>query len=138
LRVESVRIDATYLRGATAVAAAPAGPKGAGLLKEAERDARALAKEEQPYAQAFSRALAASVALSRGRPDRAPVPYAEAATAFDALDMGLHVASMRWRQGEVVQGDEGRALVDGADAWMREQGIVRPDRMVAMLAPRRT
>ena len=74
LGVESVRIDATYLRGSAAVAAAPAGSAGASLLKAAERDARALAKEPRPYARAFSRALSAAVALERGRLDRALRP----------------------------------------------------------------
>src|SRR5262249_5592981 len=71
LRVECVRIDATYLRGAVAVAAAPPGAEGARLLKAAERDAKALAREERPYAHAFSHALAASVAAARGKLDRA-------------------------------------------------------------------
>jgi hypothetical protein len=135
--VESVRIDAAYLRGSAAVAAAPAGSAGASLLKAAERDARALAKEPRPYARAFSRALEAAVALERGRLDRAATLYAEAAAGFDALEMSLHAAVMRWRQGEILLGEEGGALLDGADRWLREQGVVRPDRMVAMLAPLR-
>ncbi len=135
LRLQAVRVDAVYLRGSAAVAAAPPGPEGASLLKAAERDARALGREEGPYARAFSRALAAAVALERGRLDPAAALYAEAAHGFEALEMGLHAAAMRWRRGEVVLGDEGRALIAAADAWMREQGVVRPDRIVAMLAP---
>ncbi len=138
LRVEAVRIDVTYLRGTTAVAAAPRGAEGARLLKSAERDARALAREERPYAHAFARALHAAVAQERGLTDRAAALYAEAALAFDAMDMGMHAAVMRWRHGEILLGEEGRALVDGADAWLRDAGVVRPDRMVAMLAPLRS
>jgi hypothetical protein len=137
LRVESVRIDATYMRGAVAVAAAPRGAEGARLLKAAERDAKALAREERPYAHAFGHALAASVAVERAKPERALALYAEAERAFDALDMALHAAAMRWRRGELLLGDEGRSLLEGADASLREQGIARPDRMVAMLAPLR-
>jgi hypothetical protein len=138
LRMESVRIDATYLRGAASVAAAGRGPSGARLLKAAERDARTLAGAEQPYAQAFARALSAAVAREQGRIDRAVNLYAEAARAFEALDMSLHAAVMRYRQGQTALGDQGRALVYQADAWMREQGVVRPDRMAAMLAPLRS
>jgi hypothetical protein len=138
LRMESVRVDATFLRGATAVAAAPVGAEGARFLKIAERDARALAREGRPYAQALSSALAASVALERGKLDRAVNLYAEAARGFDALDMLPHAAAMRWRHGEIVLGQEGRALIDGADLALREQGVVRPDRLVAMLSPLRS
>ncbi len=138
LRVESVRIDVTYLRGVAAVAAAPAGSEGGSLLKSAERDAKALGREDRPYAHAFGRALSGAVALERGRLDRAASHYAAAASGFDALEMGLHAAAMRWRRGEIILGDEGRGLVLGADAWMRARGVVRPDRIVAMLAPLRT
>jgi hypothetical protein len=137
-RVESVRIDATYLRGAVAVAAAPPGREGAPLLKAAERDAKALVREERPYAHAFGHALAAAVALGRLDLDRALTLYTDAERRFEALDMALHAAAMRWRRGQVLLGDEGRALVASADASLRDQGIVRPDRMVAMLAPLRS
>lgn len=52
--------------------------------------------------------------------------------------MSLHAAVVRWRHGEVILGHEGRALLEGADAWLREAGVVRPDRMVAMLSPLRS
>jgi hypothetical protein len=135
LRVERVRIDATYLRGAAAVAASPAGPEGTRRLKTAERDARTLLRIDRPYAQALGQALGASVALERGELDRAAGLYAEAGRAFDALEMVLHAAAMRWRHGQILLGEEGRGLIDGADALLREQGVVRPDRLVAMLAP---
>jgi eukaryotic-like serine/threonine-protein kinase len=137
LRVESVRIDCVYLRGSAAVAAAPRGSEGGALLKIADRAARALGREERPYARAFGRALAAAVALERGRLEPAAALYAEAASDFDALEMRLHAAAMRWRRAGIVLGDEGRVLFEAADRWMREQGVARPDRMVAMLAPLR-
>ena len=34
-----------------------------------------------------------------------------------------------------LDGDEGRALIESADAWMTGQGVKRPDRMSAMLVP---
>ena len=69
-------------------------------------------REARPYAQAFSDALAASITLERGNLDLAVSLYAEAARGFEALEMGLHAAAMRCRQGEVVLGEEGRALLD--------------------------
>ena len=126
------------MRGGAALAAAPQDGAGTRLLDAAEREARALAREPRPYAHALGRALSAGVARGRGQPERAAGLYAEAAQAFDALEMALHVAAMRWRQAEILRGDQGRALFEGADELMRERGVVRPDRLVAMLAPLRT
>ncbi len=42
---------------------------------------------------------------------------------------------MRRRPGELIGGDEGRAPGKASVAWMTEQGIRKPERMIAMLAP---
>jgi hypothetical protein len=44
-------------------------------------------------------------------------------------------ASASWRLGELLRGDDGRALVAQARADLSAEGIVRPDRVVAMMAP---
>ena len=41
----------------------------------------------------------------------------------------------RRRRGELLGGEEGRALVEAANAWMTEQTIKSPTRMTEMLAP---
>ena len=139
LRVEWVRIDATYMRGAVAVASAPAGPAGTRVLKAAERDARALPARSRPYAQALGRALGAAVALERGELDRAANLYAEAGRAFDALEMVLHAAAMRWRRGQIVAGRGGpRAHRRGRRAAARAGGgAAGPDGGDAGSAPGR-
>jgi serine/threonine protein kinase/tetratricopeptide (TPR) repeat protein len=135
LRVEVVRVEALYLRGTAAVATAVSGSDSTALLRAAERDARALEGEEKPWGRALGRALRAAIAMSRGDADRAAALYGEAASAFDGLSMALYAAAMRRRKGEIVLGEEGRALVEGADGWMRRLGVVRPERVSAMLAP---
>ena len=49
--------------------------------------------------------------------------------------MPIHQRSARRRRGELLAGDEGRALVRDADTWMIGQDIASPERLVAMIAP---
>ena len=49
--------------------------------------------------------------------------------------MKLFLAVTERRLGELIGGDEGRALVHQANTWMTAQGIVNADRMTATLAP---
>jgi eukaryotic-like serine/threonine-protein kinase len=49
--------------------------------------------------------------------------------------MGLFAASARRQLGESRGGDEGRVLIEQADAWMRAQSIRNPARMATCLAP---
>jgi hypothetical protein len=49
--------------------------------------------------------------------------------------MALYAAAARRRLGELVGGAAGRALVEGADAWMASQQVRNPARMTNLLAP---
>ena len=51
--------------------------------------------------------------------------------------MALHAAASRRCRGLLLGGEEGRALVQSADAWMANERILNPERMTAMLAPGR-
>ena len=58
-----------------------------------------------------------------------------ALAGFEACHMKLFLAVTERRLGELIGGDEGRALVHQANTWMTAQGIVNADRMTATLAP---
>ena len=73
--------------------------------------------------------------MAHGQPDAARVRMGEAAALFQAQEMGLHAAVARRRQGVLLGGDEGRALVAEADAWMAGQQVRNPARLAAVLAP---
>ncbi|MFT3775128.1 MAG: hypothetical protein QM820_58015 [Minicystis sp.] len=135
LRVESVRVEALALRGASAIAAAALGSDGEYALRVAERSRRALGREPSAFARPFAAELGAAIALARGNDARALALYEEAERAFGSLEMGLHAAAARRRRGEIASSDEGRSLLEGADAWMSDRGIARPDRIAAMLSP---
>jgi hypothetical protein len=47
----------------------------------------------------------------------------------------LFRAAMRYRQGQIIGGDTGAALMADANRTMRSQGVLKPDRMIAVLAP---
>ena len=79
--------------------------------------------------------VGAGLAVLRGDLDAAIEGYRGAAAGFDAIDMGLVSSSARWRLGELLGGDEGRSLVGQVRAALSAEGIVRPDRVVAIFAP---
>jgi hypothetical protein len=60
---------------------------------------------------------------------------ADAAERYESADMLLFAASARRHLGRLREGDEGRALMEQADAWMRSQSIVNPSRMASCMAP---
>jgi hypothetical protein len=49
--------------------------------------------------------------------------YRVAATEFGALDRALVSSSARWRLGELLGGDEGRALVSEVRTALAAEGI---------------
>ncbi len=137
LRVQFHRAWMTLLRGACAVAAAltARGLARGRLLAEAERAAVKLAGEGMPYTLPGSALIRAGVLAARGRRSDALPDLDVAIAGFRAADMSLHAACARRRKGELLGGAEGARLVADADAVMREQGIARPDRWAALVAP---
>jgi hypothetical protein len=49
--------------------------------------------------------------------------------------MSAHTAAARRRLGQLVGGDQGRELIEAADAWMTGQGVRNPVRMTRVYAP---
>jgi hypothetical protein len=135
LRVQQVRVFLLHLRARVALAGAPAAAQPARLLHAAERDARLLRCEGVAWAEALAQLVSAGVAMGRHDAGGARRLLEDAAGRLDAAGMRLHAAAARRRLGERVAGTEGRRLVEQADAWMNGQGVRRPDRMTALLAP---
>ncbi|WP_437333199.1 serine/threonine-protein kinase [Sorangium sp. So ce394] len=135
MRVQIMRIQALDLRGRAALAAAEAAAHPAPLLRAACRAAAALAAEEMPWSRAYARLLRAGVASMRGDDRAARVELEAAIAGFDAREMELHAAAARRRLGELLSGDEGRAVVAAADASMGRRTVRRPERMTDTIAP---
>jgi eukaryotic-like serine/threonine-protein kinase len=130
-RVQHARFHMLWLH---AMGALVAGSDDA-RLRAAEQDARGLARLGTAASRPISCAIRALVAAKRGRHDVALRLFADAAHAFDQAGMRLHAAAMRRRQGTLLGGDQGRALLEAADAFMKRQNIVNTERITAVLAP---
>ena len=136
LMVQLTRIEATHLRARCALALARARPaRQKALCREVEADAHRILGERMPWSSPLALLLRAGIAATLGRPESAMSLLAEANGGLLAADMALYAATAEWQRGRILGGDEGRRLVEGAEAWMGEQGIVSCARMAAMLAP---
>jgi len=133
LRVQLISILARSLRGRAALAAAPGAERPEALLRVAESDAAAIEAERTSWAEPLARLLRAGAAARRGRIEPCVAELTRAEAGFERADMALHAAAARRRRGEVLAGDEGRRLVEEADAWMASQDIRNQVRMTAML-----
>ncbi|MFO0588753.1 MAG: protein kinase [Polyangiaceae bacterium] len=131
------RLEALHLRGrcALALAAASQGDRRASLARDAERDARRMSKENEPWSAPLAALLLAGVAEVRGDTSLARACLLESTPGFETADMNLYATAARFRLGQIEGGDAGRALFVDADRWLREEGVTSPARFVGMLAP---
>jgi hypothetical protein len=135
-RLQVVRVAMWQLRARCALAAAEASPdESDARLREVERFARRIAGEQMPWSAPMAPLLDAAVASLRGEKEAAIERARDAMMRFESEDMRLYAAVAKRVLGGLVGGERGRALVGEADAWMREQTIVSPERMTALLAP---
>ncbi|HEX4446564.1 MAG TPA: hypothetical protein VH044_07510, partial [Polyangiaceae bacterium] len=132
MSVQYIRADAYFMRARCALAV--------GKPREAERFARKLDAERMPWTSALASLVHALVALAQGDRKGAAARLRAAVDRAEAVDMNLHAAVGRLRLGALGEGglrlresDEDQAA--RARIWMAEQGVVRADRIVAMLAP---
>jgi hypothetical protein len=137
LRVQMLRIYHRFQHGSSALAAAAQVTDRQTFLQAAERDARSLDRENMPWSTALAQLIRAGVAAALGEKSDAVTLFTEAAIRLDAADLCLCAAAARRRHGELIGGQEGRALVAQANSWMAGQKIQNPTRMSAMYAPGR-
>ncbi len=140
-RVQLFRIETQHLRARAALAAAASpslsAPRRRDLLGLAGRDAKGIERERAPWGNPLAALLRAGMASLRGERRAALEGLATAETGFDATKMALYAAAARRCHGTLLGGEEGRGLVESADAWMQGERIKNPERMTSMLAPGR-
>ena len=131
LQLQQVRVVMRVLRGLSAIKAAATAADPKPLQRAAARDARRILREKRAWSDPMARLLQAGVCGVRGETERAMATLAVAEQGFADADMLQFRAVAMRRRGELVGGDEGRALIAEADAWMSKQNIANPARMTA-------
>ena len=134
-RIQLVRISLLHLAGRAALAALPAGRERAPLLAEAASAAARIERKRATWGTPLAQLLRAGVAAARGDRDGAITVLDLAVRGFHAADMALFDAAARRRLGKLLGGDEGAAMTRKATTWMEIQGIVKPEKITALLAP---
>src|SRR5262249_17734824 len=129
VRAFTATLWSTACLGALATGA----PEPARLRATIQRACRRLGGD--PFTRYARQLVGAGLAVLRGDLDGAADGYRSAATGFEAVDMMLVAEAARWRLGELLGGDGGRHLIEQATATLSAEGIVRPDRVVAVFAP---
>jgi serine/threonine protein kinase len=127
------RIEMYFYRARIALARAAEGKLA--HLRRADQDASRLERERAPWATALAALVRGSVRATAGDRDAAIDMLAAAERALCDGAMAHYAAAARYRRGQLLAGDEGRALVTAASAWFTDQGVVNIERMVGLLAP---
>ena len=134
-RLPRSRMQLLQLRARAGLMLAEDAHDRAPLLRQVEADLAGVARTGGAWAENLALMLSAGLARLRGDQARALLLVERAEAGFTALDMALFARAAQRRRGQLCGGEAGRALVEAADGWMRAQRIVRPDRLVAAMAP---
>jgi hypothetical protein len=117
----------------SAIHAAFAASNPTPLLMRAEADTRRLARLHPRFADPMVAAARAGIMACRGQTAHAIRMFAEAASAFDAIDMVVLAAASRRQQGLLTGGQAGRELIAEAESVLRQMGVAKPDRFATTM-----
>jgi hypothetical protein len=126
------------VRAAACLAAAESRPPGRDrtkVLRDAERHARRFSGLPIIGVPALAALVDAGIASVRGEVALARQHLSSALEGFERAEMKLHVAAAQRQLGRLRGGDEGAKLIAKADAYMTGEGIAKPERFAAMIAP---
>ena len=130
---QNARIEMLFFRARIALARAAGGQRA--YLKKAAGDAVHLEREDAEWATALAALVRASIATTRGDRHDALSRLGAAERALREAGMAHYAAAAQYRRGQLLGGDEGRALLTPATAFFKEQGVANVDRIMNLLAP---
>jgi hypothetical protein len=134
-RIQLIRAYARWLVARLALAEAEVATDPRPALRDAARMAGRMEHEGVPCIRAWASLIRAGIAAREGNPARAVTVLRQAITLCRQADLSLCAAVAERRLGELLLGDEGKALVLGANDWMIGETIRNPLRMSVVLAP---
>jgi hypothetical protein len=138
LRIQSFYIQILHLRARCALAMATSQENRSNsmkFLKTAERDAKAIERENMPWGNAFAKQIRASVLALKGDRETAIKLILEAENNFESVDMMLYRTALKHCRGQLMSNPQGELLIKEANEWMLKQQIKKPEAMVKMLTP---
>lgn len=136
LRIQVLRLEAMHLKARTALASAPfAGAEQRQRIKIAAALANSMDRERMAWSDPLVDLLRAAIACQQGEEAAVKTHLTSAIHRFGAADMHLYQAVARRRLGELLGDERGKALINEADEWMRNQQIRNPGLLTRMLAP---
>ncbi len=132
MRIQTVDIEAHWLRGAAALAVAREDRRA---LDVAAACARAIEKQHAPQARVLAGQLRGALAARTGAREDAIAALEATIASAEVCEMAAQCAAARWRLGLVIGGTDGRARVEAATRWFVDQGVAEPERFAGMLSP---
>jgi serine/threonine protein kinase len=136
IRLGLMAVEAHYTRARAALAAARTVTQGREkMLRIAKADAKRILRTGRSWAKPFALFIEAALAFEDGDRQKTMSKLREAEAGMEAHDLSLHRAVCMRTRGALLGGVEGASLVEAADAWMRANAVVDPERFARALSP---
>ncbi len=134
LRVQTLRVSLSSARLRAHLVEHERGGKPEHLAAAAV-EARRLEREGVEYASALATLGRAAIAYRSGDEARALRILSDAEAACEDVSFGLYAIASRRRRGQLLGGDEGRAMVDACDRLVRAQRFKSLESFYRLWAP---
>ncbi|MBI4816523.1 MAG: protein kinase [Deltaproteobacteria bacterium] len=134
-RTQFLRVDVAAARARAALAAAEEGGDVGDLISVAAFEADQLDDERVRWADGLAALTRAGISILKRRDAEALESLERAERIFEETQMALYASVCRFRRGELLGGDAGRALVTAAAEWMRGQAIKNPRLITQVFLP---
>ena len=136
LRIQSIKIEALFLRGRCALAlTGQGGVNGRSALRAARKALDEISSEQLRWADPLAMVLEAGIAAQERSEEQMVSLLFAADNAFLEADMKLYSSAVRFQLGRIAPTSDHMRRMAEAEAWMKSEGIVRPDKIAAVLVP---
>lgn len=129
---QQTRVMLRDVRARGALAAAASSFERDRNIARAESDLRAIERERAGWTDAYAHRIRAGLRIVRGDVESATAALRASIPGLEAAGMSLQGAAVRRRLGQLIGGDEGRAMTATGDAMMRDAEIADPEAVTRM------